>query len=58
MNAIVSGVFPLMAASSGGAPFVFFSLMMIVQFFVVLFIYPETKGISLEEMQRKLVPDR
>jgi hypothetical protein len=28
--------------------------MMILQFFVVLFVYPETKGISLEEMQKKL----
>src|SRR5437868_7364160 len=54
MNALISGTFPLMAASSGGYPFVFFSLMMIVQFFVVLSVYPETKGISLEEMQKKL----
>src|SRR5579859_225857 len=54
MNALISGVFPLMAASSGGYPFVFFSAMMVVQFFVVLFFYPETKGISLEEMQKKL----
>jgi hypothetical protein len=43
-----------MAASSGGYPFVFFSAMMVLQFFVVLFFYPETKGISLEEMQKKL----
>jgi hypothetical protein len=28
--------------------------MMVLQFFVVLFIYPETKGISLEMMQKKL----
>jgi len=55
MNALISLVFPLMAARSGGYPFVFFSLMMVLQFFVVLFIYPETKGISLEEMQKKLV---
>jgi SP family arabinose:H+ symporter-like MFS transporter len=54
MNALISGVFPLMAASSGGYPFVFFSLMMALQFFVVLFLYPETKGFSLEEMQKKL----
>src|SRR6266568_4765886 len=54
MNALISGTFPLMAASSGGYPFIFFSLMMIVQFFVVLFVYPETKGITLEEMQKKL----
>jgi len=28
--------------------------MMVVQFFVVLFVFPETKDISLEEMERKL----
>jgi hypothetical protein len=28
--------------------------MMAVQFFVVLFVFPETKGISLEDMQKKL----
>ena len=54
MNAIVSGLFPLMAASSGGYPFVFFAVMMALQFLVVLFVYPETKGVSLEAMQRKL----
>jgi hypothetical protein len=54
MNALISMVFPLMAARSGGYPFVFFSFMMVVQFFVVLFTYPETKGISLEDMQKKL----
>jgi len=54
MNALISAVFPVVAASSSGAPFVFFAAMMVVQFFVVLAIYPETKGHSLEEMQRKL----
>lgn len=54
MNAIISGFFPLMASSSGGYPFVFFAAMMVLQFFVVLFVYPETKGITLEEMQRGL----
>ena len=54
MNALISWTFPLMAASSGGYPFVFFSAMMVLQFFVVLFFYPETKGISLEDMQKKL----
>ncbi|MGH9328754.1 MAG: sugar porter family MFS transporter [Terriglobia bacterium] len=54
MNSLISGLFPLMAAVSGAYPFVFFSAMMVFQFFVVLFLYPETKGISLEEMQKKL----
>jgi sugar porter (SP) family MFS transporter len=54
MNALISGIFPILAASSGGAPFVFFAVMMVVQFFVVLAFYPETKGYSLEEMQKKL----
>lgn len=54
MNALISGVFPLLAARSGAYPFMFFSAMMIVQFVVVLFMYPETKGITLEEMQRRM----
>jgi len=54
MNALISGIFPLMAASSGAYPFVFFSVMMVVQFFVVLFVYPETKGFTLEEMQKEM----
>jgi hypothetical protein len=41
-------------STSGGYPFLFFSIMMGLQFFVVLFVYPETKGVSLEQMQKKL----
>ncbi|MGO9271569.1 MAG: sugar porter family MFS transporter [Terriglobia bacterium] len=54
MNAVISLAFPVMAASSGGYPFVFFAVMTGLQFFVVLFLYPETKGVTLEEMQKKL----
>ncbi|MFZ1976181.1 MAG: sugar porter family MFS transporter [Candidatus Acidiferrales bacterium] len=54
MNALISFIFPTMAAASGGYPFVFFAVMMVLQFVVVLFFYPETKGISLEDMQKKL----
>ncbi len=55
MNALISGMFPMVAASAGAsAPFVFFSSMMVLQFFVVLFLFPETKGLSLEAMQKKL----
>jgi SP family arabinose:H+ symporter-like MFS transporter len=53
-NAIISYVFPLMAAKSGAYPFVFFAVMMVVQLLVVGAFYPETKGVSLEEMQAKL----
>ncbi|HEX4748597.1 MAG TPA: sugar porter family MFS transporter [Bryobacteraceae bacterium] len=53
MNFIISLSFPVMAHWSRSAPFAFFAAMMVVQFFVVLFIYPETKGITLEDMQRK-----
>ncbi|HTX38054.1 MAG TPA: sugar porter family MFS transporter [Bryobacteraceae bacterium] len=51
MNALISFTFPSLAAVSRGAPFVFFALMTVVQFFVVLAVYPETKGYTLEEMQ-------
>ena len=54
MNALISGLFPVVAAKSGGGPFMLFAAMMVLQFFVVLFTYPETKGVSLEEMQRKM----
>ena len=54
MAALISWIFPMLAASSGGAPFVFFSAMMALQFFVVLFVFPETKGITLEQMQKQM----
>jgi MFS family permease len=54
MNALISGTFPVLARYSRASPFVFFAAMMVVQFFVVLFFYPETKGTSLEEMQHRL----
>ena len=54
MNALISGTFPLLARSSGAYPFVFFSAMMVLQFFVVLFLYPETKRVTLEELQSRL----
>ena len=54
MNAIISAVFPIMASRSGAVPFVVFAAMMIAQFVVVLTLYPETKGVSLEEMERRI----
>ncbi len=57
MNALISGVFPALAAKSKSIPFAFFAAMMVLQFFVVLFTYPETKGVSLEDMQKKLMAE-
>lgn len=54
MNAIISGVFPMVAARSSAYPFVFFAVMMAVQFVVVLTVYPETKQLSLEQLQQQL----
>ncbi len=54
MNALIAFEFPRMASTSGAYPFIFFAAMMVVQFFVVLFMYPETKGYTLEQMQHKL----
>ncbi len=51
MNAIIASIFPIVAAKSHALPFVFFASMMALQFFVVLFIYPETKQRSLEQIQ-------
>jgi MFS transporter, SP family, arabinose:H+ symporter len=55
MNAMIAFIFPIVAQRFGGAyPFVFFAGMMALMFFVVLFTYPETKGVTLEQMQHKL----
>jgi MFS family permease len=53
-NAIISLIFPLMAVSSGAYPFIFFAAMMVIDFFLVLFYYPETSNISLEHLQTNL----
>ena len=42
MNAIISAVFPWMAARSKPAPFVFFACATLVQFVVILMFFPET----------------
>ncbi|HEY3929079.1 MAG TPA: sugar porter family MFS transporter [Candidatus Koribacter sp.] len=54
MNALISGIFPVLAKHSSATPFFFFALMMLVDFFIVAFIYPETKGVSLEKLEQKL----
>ena len=53
-NAIISLVFPLMAAASGSAPFFFFAAMMVLDLVLVIFLYPETAGVTLEQMQQAI----
>jgi sugar porter (SP) family MFS transporter len=54
MNALISWTFPIIATYSKAAPFVLFSAMMVLQFFIVFLFFPETKNIVLEDMQKKL----
>jgi len=50
----ISLSFPVVAAKSGAYAFGFFAAMMVLQFFVLLKVLPETKGVSLEELQKRL----
>jgi hypothetical protein len=52
----VSWTFPVLAGVSGGSAFALFGAMMVLQFFLVLKYLPETKGVSLEELQKRLGP--
>ncbi len=54
LNALVAALFPAIAAYSQSLPFVFFSVMMLLQFILVLWFLPETKGITLERMERAI----
>jgi sugar porter (SP) family MFS transporter len=57
MNAAIALEFPVVVHFfHTETPFAFFAIMTVVQFLVVLFVYPETKGQTLEELQRRLVP--
>jgi sugar porter (SP) family MFS transporter len=57
MNALIAQVFPMVAATTQGLPFAFFSACMVLQFFVVLAIFPETRRVELESMDRALQKD-
>ena len=50
----VSWSFPVVAGASAAYAFAFFAAMMAAQFVLVLMFFPETKGLSLEELQRRL----
>ncbi|HET6524134.1 sugar porter family MFS transporter [Sphingopyxis sp.] len=54
MNALIAGIFPVLAAWSPGAPFAIFAAAMVVQFVVVAAVFPETKGVDLDEMAQRI----
>ncbi len=45
----------VLAKFDGGPIFAFFAVMMVFQLLFVLFMMPETKGVSLEDLEKKLV---
>jgi len=52
--ALISWTFPVIAEMSGGHTFAFYSCMMVLQLIWVWKVMPETKGIPLEEIQKRL----
>jgi SP family xylose:H+ symportor-like MFS transporter len=52
--ALVSWTFPIIAEVSGGHTFAFYAVMMVAQLIWVLRVMPETKGVPLEEIQKRL----
>lgn len=54
--ALIANLFPLFAGKFGGAPiFTFFAVMMVFQLIYVWRMMPETKGVSLEDLQKQLI---
>jgi MFS family permease len=54
LDIAVTWSFPPLVRASGSLVFVFFAVMMVLQFFMVLKYLPETKGVSLEQLQAQL----
>lgn len=54
MCALISWTFPIIADVSGGHAFAFYAAMMVLQLLWVLSVMPETKGVPLEEIEKKL----
>jgi sugar porter (SP) family MFS transporter len=54
MAALISWTFPMIAEISGGHTFAFYASMMVLQLLWVLLIMPETKGVPLEQIQKRL----
>jgi len=58
LAALIPALIPLLFSTVGaGVVFLFFAVMMVLQLLFVIFMMPETKGISLEELSQKLIKD-
>lgn len=59
LAAVVPSLVPTLFSTIGaGMVFLFFAIMMVLQLLFVIFMMPETKGVSLEELSHKLIKDR
>lgn len=57
MNALIAIAFPIITAWSPGAPFFIFAGAMALQFIVVAAVFPETRGVELDKMGRRIDRD-
>jgi sugar porter (SP) family MFS transporter len=56
LAAIIPSLVPILFSSIGaGVVFLVFTIMMVFQLLFVIFMMPETKGVSLEELSKKLI---
>ena len=56
LAAIIPSLVPILFSTIGaGVVFLVFTIMMVFQLLFVIFLMPETKGISLEELSKKLI---
>lgn len=55
---VVPSLVPVLFSSIGaGMVFLFFAVMMVLQLLFVIFMMPETKGVSLEELSKKMIKE-
>ena len=56
LAALIPALIPFLFSTIGaGVVFLFFAIMMVFQLLFVIFMMPETKGISLEELSKKIL---
>tara|TARA_R110001583_G_scaffold78892_8_gene213597 strand:- start:1273 stop:2598 length:1326 start_codon:yes stop_codon:yes gene_type:complete len=59
LAAVVPSLVPVLFSTIGaGMVFLIFAIMMVLQLLFVAFMMPETKGVSLEELSKKLIKDK